>query len=238
MSEFIFDDEIKAINALDLPQQAVLFDVGCSYGEYTLEVAKKMNGQPFTVHAFEPAQRLCDIQKERFKKVPNLRFYINNLAVSDHEGDAAFIRINAPGNQAAEGCSSLFYRKIFIENPSWKSAIVPMVTKLITLDKYIADNNIKHINLMKVDVEGAELFVFRGAEDMFKHELVDIIQFEYNDAWKDSGAKMFDVIDFVDDYGYALADFINGKFIKLTEFVEDYGHHNYYLISSSYFDTL
>jgi len=230
---FIFADEIYALEYLKLPDAAIIFDIGCSYGEYTLEVIKKMGNRPFTVHCFDPVQDFCKIQKQRFKNFTNI--IINNLALYDKKGESMFYRINAPGNQGAEGCSSLTLRPEFITN-NWP--YVPTLVSTDRLDNYIRDSGVKHIDLMKIDVEGAEMHVFRGGEQMFKKAMVDIIQFEYNTSLKDAEGSMREICDFVYQFNYLLADFKDGKYIALNTFVEDYGFHNYYLINQTYFETL
>src|SRR5512137_1649816 len=100
---FIYDYEIKALNYLKLPDGAIIFDIGCSYGEYTQEVVRKMGNRPYTVHCFDPVEDFNRIQKERFKSYSNI--IQNQLALCDEKGEVMFYRIKAPGNQAAEGCS-------------------------------------------------------------------------------------------------------------------------------------
>lgn len=230
---FIYNDEILALNALNIPDNAVIFDVGCSYGEYTLEVLKKTGDKPITVHCFDAVEDFCVIQRERFKQYPNIK--INNFAVSDTKGEASFIKINAPDNQAAGGCSSLWLRPQFIKN-NWP--YLAIIVQKDTLNNYIQENNIIHIDLMKVDVEGGELAVFKGGSELFQKEMVDIIQFEYNDTFLDAGIKKSDVIAFIANYNYLFGDFISGKYVEITDFVEDYGHHNFYLINKTYFNKL
>lgn len=235
MSEFIFDDEINALAAIPLPDNAILFDVGCSYGEYTLEMAKIMNGRPFTVHAFEANPKLIGVEGDRFDKVPNLTYYLNNFAVTDRQGEVSFMVIDAPGNQAAEGCSSMWLRPEFITN---KWPYVPMVVPANTLNNYIEKNNITHVDVMKMDIEGAELSALRGGTLLFVKEMVNIIQFEYNMTFRDAGIGMKDVIQLIKKYNYALGDFRGGKYILLDDdFIEDFGHHNYYLINKTYYET-
>lgn len=229
---FIFNDEILALNHLNIRPGATVFDVGCSYGEYTLEVIKKIKG-PFDGHCFEPVSELCEIQRERFKDHPYIK--INNFGIADFTGERILYRIKAPGNQAAEGCSSLTLRPEFITNRwPWR----PENCRFTTLDKYIEENNVKHIHLMKIDVEGAELAVLKGGEWMFRKGMVDVIQFEYNLSFKDAGTTMADVRVFIKPFNYLLADYIGGKYVEITNFIEDYGFHNYYLINKNYFEIL
>jgi len=48
-----------------------------------------------------------------------------------------------------------------------------------TLDNFCKKNKIKKIDLLKIDVEGNELNVLKGAEKMINAGLIDYIQFEF-----------------------------------------------------------
>ena len=231
MSRYLFEIEVFILDSLPLPDNAVVFDIGCSYGEYTIELIRKMGDRPYTVHCFDPVADFCNIQRKEFGHLPHIR--INNFGMSNMRGEATFFRINAPGNEPAEGCSSLCLRPEFISN---KWPYVPTLVQLDTLDNYISDNKINHIDLMKIDVEGNEYNIFRGAKDMFLNERVDVIQFEYNNCLRDMGAFMSDIIDYIEPFNYSLCDFLENKFVKLDSFVDDWGHHNYFLINNTYFD--
>lgn len=229
MARYLFDIEVFILNHLPLPDNAVVFDVGCSYGEYTIALIEKMRDIPYTVHCFDPVSDFCEIQRREFGH--HLNIHINNFGISDHKGDATFCRIK--GNEAMEGCSSLCLRPEFVRD-NWPYVLTQV--KLDTLDNYIRDNDIRHIDLMKVDVEGNEYNVFKGGKEMFINETVDIIQFEYNSCLRDMGFFMADIIHYIDPFNYSLCDFIEGRFIKLTEFTDDWGHHNYFIINNRYFN--
>lgn len=157
MARYLFDIEVYILQQLPLPDNAVIFDVGCSYGDYTEELIRKMGDRPYTVHCFDAVEDFCNIQRNSFGGLPHIR--INNIALGNRKGETAFFRIKAPGNEAAEGCSSLWLRPEFITN---KWPYVPTLVKIDTLDNYIKENNIPHIDLMKIDTEGAEFLIFQG----------------------------------------------------------------------------
>ena len=50
------------------------------------------------------------------------------------------------------------------------------------------------------------------------------------------GFFMADIIAYIEPFNYSLCDFLEEKFVKLTSFVDDWGHHNYFLINNTYFD--
>jgi len=48
-----------------------------------------------------------------------------------------------------------------------------------TLDEYCLKNSIKHIDLLKMDVEGHELDVLAGSEALFVHKAISMVLFEF-----------------------------------------------------------
>lgn len=51
---------------------------------------------------------------------------------------------------------------------------------VITLDSYFKDNNIVKVDFIKIDTEGFESEVFKGAEKIFKELKPKFIQIEFN----------------------------------------------------------
>ena len=50
--------------------------------------------------------------------------------------------------------------------------------KVITLDKFCAEQNIERINDLKVDTEGSDLDVLLGANEMLTNQKIDLVQVE------------------------------------------------------------
>src|SRR5207244_920270 len=106
------------------------------------------------VHGFEPVGWLAgraraNVELNAFKNVT-----INEVALSDHAGTA---QLNLPAlNDSNWGTSSLVHKS------SSPTAITEV--PLDTLDGYCAAHQLTRLDFIKVDVEGAEHLVFRGAE--------------------------------------------------------------------------
>ena len=122
-----------------------VIDVGAHVGYFAIE-ASKLVGPQGTIHAFEP-------NAENFDKLSyNIRRYKNIVphteAVSDHVGEMTLY-----DSSTGTGSNSLI-----AERGAYKSTHTVPVT---TLDTLFANTP---IDLIKIDVEGAEHLVFKGMQ--------------------------------------------------------------------------
>ena len=77
------------------------------------------------------------------------------------------------------------------------------IVRAYTLDEFCKTEGIERIHLLKVDVEGFELAVFRGADRLLAEHRVDYICFEiFQPALKDAGLKSRDVFAALEAHGY------------------------------------
>ena len=70
---------------------------------------------------------------------------------------------------------------------------------LTTIDTFCQENNIEHIDFLKIDVEGNELKVLQGAKTMINNGNIDYIQFEF-------GGTAIDAHIYFQDFYYLLKD--------------------------------
>lgn len=139
------------------------FDVGANIGIYSLIMSRHF-GAEGAVHAFEPVPHI------RAKLEANLRLNglrnvrVNDCALGEKAGTATINAI-APGHYRA-GTSSL------VENENLARVGRQHFTKLeiavTSLDTYVAQHGIARVDVVKIDVEGYELFVLQGAERTLK----------------------------------------------------------------------
>jgi len=121
----------------------VVFDIGANTGLYTL-LAAKASGEAGHVYAFEPAERNLDFLKRHIHLNNCTNVTIFPSAVADKAGTAFFDQgeNHATGHLANEG-----------ETP----------VEVVTVDTLISDGKTRHPDLLKIDVEGAEVKVLQGA---------------------------------------------------------------------------
>lgn len=73
--------------------------------------------------------------------------------------------------------------------------------KAITLDEFL-DDEIKTIDLLKIDTEGNELNVLKGAQQLLKNHKIRAIQFEFNSMNTISKTMFKDFRDLLQDYDF------------------------------------
>ena len=125
-----------------------VLDVGANIGWYALNIAKVCSATH--VWAFEPVpETFAALQVNvELNRVDNITAY--NLGLSDRVGEVMFY-IPPGGSENASA-----------ENLSERTDVQTVSCQLTTLDDFVQTNNL-HVDFIKCDVEGAELFVFKGA---------------------------------------------------------------------------
>ena len=87
----------------------------------------------------------------------------------------------------------------------------------ITLDKFIEDNNIDEINLLKIDTEGADYLVLRGATKLLENKKSPIILCEYNrNTQRGYEYRLDDLIDFMELRSYKIYEIIKKKLVPFN----------------------
>ncbi len=176
----LYDMQTREIIKKTLSSNSNSIDVGCHVGEI-LEwmVSASPNG---THYGFEPIPDLFQGLKKRF--AGNEKVFISDIALSDACGETVFQ--NVISSPAYSG-----FRRRRYEKPN--EQIEEITVKADKLDSLIPDS-IK-IDFIKIDVEGAELQVFRGAVETIKR-CKPVIVFEHGIGAADYyGTTPMDVYD-------------------------------------------
>ena len=125
------------------------------------------------IHAFEIDEEEC-IKLNKLKK-NGLKFY--PYALGDKEEKRKFYETNHPM------CSSLYEpnEKLLKLFNNLSVAYLKKITEVntISLDSFIKKEKIESIDFIKIDVQGAELDVFRGAEKSLKNVLTIVSEVEF-----------------------------------------------------------
>jgi len=201
----------------------IVFDVGAHHGEWTNEVRKVY--RRCVVHAFEPSlksfEALCVNQPEYFTvPIP--------YAVSCDNGTVDF------WEYADVPTLSTIYKRNE-HNMKRFGVLDPIVVKVkkISLDSYCSACEISRllqIDFLKIDVEGSELDVLKGAEKLLATNNIKYIQFEYGGCFPDAGITLKEVYLYLKSFGYktGLITAQGVEFIQeWDERMENYLYNNY-----------
>lgn len=160
-----------------LKKDLTVVDIGAHIGLYAVLAAEKV-GNAGRVIAVEPApknyQRLREnILINNFSNVTGI-----NMALSDHTGlEKLYIA-------SLSICNSLNPDVV----PSQKSATSYVEVKVGTLDDLLKNVNIKKIDVLKIDAEGAELQILKGAQETLKNNpnlKIVVASYHYPDEVKE-----------------------------------------------------
>jgi len=184
--------EKRLLEALEDSKVNTIFDVGANVGGWT-EIALHQFPNA-KVHSFE-------ISKKTFKSLQNKhaknhRVLLNNFGLSNESGEFEY---KDYGENS--GVNSLIVDADFHDN-----RISPVIVKALveTGDDYCERYDIKEIDILKVDVEGAEHLVLSGFSGMLENGLIKLIQFEYGYTHGDAKFLIKDFYKLLEGYDYLL----------------------------------
>jgi len=104
------------------------------------------------------------------------------------------------------------------------------------IDTFCEENQIKHINFLKIDTEGHELFVLQGAEKLISSQNVDMIQFEYGGCYLDSKTTLKEVYNFLNSKSYTIYRITGKGLIKISKWragLENFCYSNFLAVKKT-----
>ncbi len=187
------DAEADALFALldrDKLLHPVVFDVGANRGDWT---QASLTRQPAArVVSFEPSSTAYAVLAKRFAADERVR--TEHVALADFAGEA-ILWSDAPGS----GLASLTKRSLDLMGSEFNvSEVVPVRT----IDDWVTSSGIRP-DALKLDVEGNELAVLAGAEQVLGS--VTVVQFEFGGTQIDQRLYLADYYRFFTDRGFDLA---------------------------------
>lgn len=173
-----------------------VFDVGANTGEYCKDIRTYF---PETqIYAFEPHPKTYAMLT---KNVAKKQFHPFQVALGEKKGkiklwdfaEDAELKHTQPTSTLAS------VHKDVISGLHKQKAMSFTVT-LETVDHIVKQKKIDHIDLLKVDTEGSELSVLKGAEQTIREGKISLIQFEFNEMNAYSSVFFKQYIDFLPEY--------------------------------------
>jgi FkbM family methyltransferase len=163
-----------------------IFDVGAHTGDITRRFLGEL--QKSVVYSFEADPRNFRRLKSAFDGDERVRAV--HAAVSSQPGTAAFHL------GANDYTSSLFPREDEMRRyyHSQYTMVDTVTVPMITLDNFCRDYGIEQIDVLKIDTQGAELDILRGAEHILDASKIQIIVTEFFFIQHYKGAPLLDEI--------------------------------------------
>jgi FkbM family methyltransferase len=154
----------------------IAFDVGANIGLWS---SAALRDWPNLAHlsCFEPSDAAVDMIKARLGDDP--RVHIVRAAVSDEEGRVSFFE--EPG---ASQTSSL------VSGLSNEAELNTIDVPVVTVDGEMHRQSLDQLDVLKIDVEGYDLHVLRGAHGALRRQAIELVQFEYNRPWMYAGSTL------------------------------------------------
>ncbi|UCL88108.1 FkbM family methyltransferase [Pseudomonas sp. HS-18] len=205
-----YNREIVALLDKLIEPGMVVLDIGANIGEITL-VAAKRTTERGQVIAFEPMSAIADQLEEHVQSNSLEWVTVVRAGLSDHCGEAAIYNACAQWDDSEpnRGLGSLY-----ADQPNAKPV---QSIALLTLDDYLQKAPIKRLDIIKIDIEGAELPCLKGALDTlrrFRPMLIIELQAETS---KNAGYEQTDILDLLAGLGYEFQSIgQNGRLERLA----------------------
>lgn len=180
----------------------VFVDVGANIGYLTAVGASRV-GTAGQVHSFEPVPDYFARLEALRAANPGYAIAVSNVALGEREGEAEIA-------QAADG------------NIGWNTMVPGLLAgeaararhrvRVLRLDDYLAARGIAQVALIKIDTEGFELPVLRGASVFLERATPrpPILCEVAPGAYAALGARVADLFEYLARFGYSGADVERG----------------------------
>ncbi|MFO0450117.1 MAG: FkbM family methyltransferase [Pseudomonadota bacterium] len=184
----------------------VIFDIGANRGN-TVQRYRTLFPKA-TIHAFEPIPALAASLQDRFSTDQGL--HVHQCAISSSQGHATF-NVNT-----AIDTSSLLDSSVGTLSESYQhimSRASEITVKTYTLDRFCSDNSIDAIHILKMDIQGAELYALQGAEELLNRKRIHLIYTElFLQPFYNSQPLFGEVAAFLGQRDYVLHNIYNISF--------------------------
>lgn len=186
-----------------LKSNDVVIDVGANIGEFSLKTAQLI-GRLGRVYAFEPDPENFERMKKNVSLNPelSLRISARNLGLGETQGQVKLAVVNSTNRGMNR-----------VVNDAAQFANVP----LTTIDMFAKSEHIHQINWIKIDVEGYELKVLKGAKETLEQLRPSLfIELDDNNLRQQMSSASA-LIDWLQKLNYKITDAAGGKELTPTD---------------------
>ena len=172
------EKEIRFVTELDLNHEnTTIIDIGANIGIYTILFShlfpkSKLISIEASPVIFDKLQLNCKLNNLH---TAGYHLFLINKAVSNNDGiEAEFYESHSMSTMCKEFLTSISNSIINDEERSKK------IVRTVTIDSLVETHNIDEISLLKIDVEGSEVSVLKGAVNTLYKKKVRNMLIEYH----------------------------------------------------------
>ena len=156
----------------------IILDVGANKGQ-SVDRFQSIFEKPY-IYCFEPVKSCFNLLKKKINSEKRIKVY--NLAVcKNNKKKKIYIYENdahSSFNKVLKNTKWLKLRSKKINISSKKYLKKTELVKTETIDNFCKKNNIKEIDILKIDTQGNEDNVLRGCKNLLRQKKIKIIQVE------------------------------------------------------------
>ncbi len=192
---------------LNQSSKSILIDAGANKGAYSDFLINDLYNYELVL--FEPNKENYKILLSKYKK--NNKVLVENLGLSNKS-----INTKLYSDTEGSGMASLSKRKMEHFNKSFE--IEERVKVIKFYDYWVNNFKDKRIDLLKLDIEGHEMYALEGCEDMVKN--IKLIQFEFGGCNIDSKTYFQDFWYFFHNNNFDIYRMSPIKLLKINKYSE------------------
>lgn len=170
----------------------VIFDVGANIGDYAL--ASALFYRKATIYCFEPVKSTFELLKRNLQKYQNVKLF--NVGLGEKSGESSIYVPKDEHDRAS-------FKRSVANRGETENILITDNVRIETLNEFAEKNNIKNIDVLKIDVEGFEASVLKGAKEVIKCTSFIIIEINL----RNDPRQFHDIVSLLNNYQFRLYRF-------------------------------
>jgi len=199
---YIFSNQINErilVSKIASHKNPIVFDIGSNLGEYSKFVSNALKNNNLTIHSFEPIEKLLNNQKIQYGILVK-----QNVAVSDSNGQVEFF-------ERKISSTSSIYEQDYINLNELKDKYS---IKQIEISKYILNNNISSIDIVKIDTEGNDLKILQDICKVLDEVEIKLFKIEilFQNNKNFSSESYYKILQTLKEHEFSFVGLSNSKY--------------------------
>jgi FkbM family methyltransferase len=188
-----------------------VLDIGANVGLYSL-LGSQVVGSSGRIFAFEPNPKTFGVLLQNLEFNGCVNVNCAQIALSNRSGK---VSLAIPDEVQAKYAYGDSYLSMYPEESKNKG--LGGVT-CMELDVFLKENGVDFVDIIKIDVEGAEMLCFEGAKLLLSGSSKPVIIMECDEVLcRRFGYSVFDTLKFLDGFGYVFEQFDVHQWIAIPK---------------------